>query len=280
MLPLPSRFPASPRREETPRARTVRVRPCAKYAIALASLRIQSDQTILCGLNLPFEKPSRPSPQFQLSTGRMSRIGRSSSTATSPTPWTRIPRGFHGSIDARFVDDERDFVVAAGHVLVLARGGEVDALDAELPAVEVESDGVDGRLSIGRDGGHSRQLLRVGSQNSSGDATWLPVDTVSRQSRGVALRVAMVKASDPRQSYGSRIRRNAAFDGSASWRKNRVVVMDQELARGLVGECLAKLLNHPRHGRMLADVEVQDFAAAMGDREPDEEHFEADCRDN
>ncbi len=29
---------------------------------------------------------------------------------------------------------------------------------------------------------------------------------------------------------------------------------------------------------MLGNVGVQDFAAAMGDHEPDEEHLEADCR--
>lgn len=56
--------------------------------------------------------------------------------------------------------------------------------------------------------------------------------------------------------------------------------MDQELSRGLVGKCLAKLLHHPRRGRMLGNVEMQGFAAAMGDQEPDEEHLEADYRDD
>lgn len=56
--------------------------------------------------------------------------------------------------------------------------------------------------------------------------------------------------------------------------------MDQELGRSLVRECLAKLLNHPRCGQMLGDVEVQNFAAAVGDHEPDDGHLEADRRDH
>lgn len=64
------------------------------------------------------------------------------------------------------------------------------------------------------------------------------------------------------------------FEDSA--REYRVVVVDQESSRRLNKERFSNLLDHPRRGRMLGDVEVASFAAAMGDHEPDEEYLEAD----
>src|SRR5690606_26796072 len=61
-------------------------------------------------------------------------------------------------------------------------------------------------------------------------------------------------------------------------REDRVVIVDQESDRRLIRERFSKLLDYPRCGRVLGDVEVQDFAAAMGDHEPDEQHLEADRR--
>lgn len=65
-----------------------------------------------------------------------------------------------------------------------------------------------------------------------------------------------------------------------SAREDRVIVMDQELDRRLTWERIAKLLDHPRSRRMLGDVEMKNFAPAVGDHEPDVEHLEANRRND
>jgi hypothetical protein len=51
-------------------------------------------------------------------------------------------------------------------------------------------------------------------------------------------------------------------------REDRIVVVDEEAMRSFARKRLAQLLDHPARGRVLGDVEVEDSASSVVEREP------------